>query len=285
MSHADSPPPPGRAPEAAAHTQWRFPNRATPPGSTAYYSVRLAPFARRDALAALFGWRGELRRILAEVSDPGVARLKLDWWRDELQRMHAQTPRHPLGQLLAPVIRDQQLPAAPFQEMAGQVEAALRAHYSPDQPAWTAAAEADLGALFELLGRCLGLSAAAPLAQARRCGGWCARVRWLRDGGLLLRRGHPVLPLDQLQAAGLDVATLTAPDGRARLPALLSPLAATLAAEQPTPAALADLPRVLRAQVRIHAGLLQELRRSGLDVVDQRIALTPLRKLWLAWRC
>ena len=33
--------------------QWRFPNRATPEGSSAYYSVRFAPSAVRDDLAAL----------------------------------------------------------------------------------------------------------------------------------------------------------------------------------------------------------------------------------------
>jgi phytoene synthase len=37
-------------------------------------------------------------------------------------------------------------------------------------------------------------------------------------------------------------------------------------------------------QLRIHRALLDELSRSALDVVDQRIGLTPLRKLWIAWR-
>lgn len=268
----------------AARAEWRFPNRATPPGSAAYYSIRLAPFASRDDLAALFGWRGEVRRILAEVRDPGVARLKLDWWRDELQRTLAQVPRHPLSQVLAPVIVSHQLPADPFLDMAGQVEATLRAQHSPDEPAWVAAAEADLGALFELLARCQGVVAAPALTAARRCGGWCARVRWLRDGGLLLRRGHPVLPLSRLQAAGLSAAALTDPAGRHQLPALLVPLAAVLAAGRPAAADLAGLPRMLHVQVRIHVGLLEELRRSRLEVVDQRIGLTPLRKLWLAWR-
>jgi phytoene synthase len=30
--------------------------------------------------------------------------------------------------------------------------------------------------------------------------------------------------------------------------------------------------------------LLEELERSGFDLADQRVGLTPLRKLWIAWR-
>ena len=71
---------------------------------------------------------------------------------------------------------------------------------------------------------------------------------------------------------------------RQRLPALLAPLAETLRGDRPEPAATAALPRALRIQLRIHAALLDELARSGFNVVDQRIGLTPLRKLWLAWR-
>ncbi len=65
---------------------------------------------------------------------------------------------------------------------------------------------------------------------------------------------------------------------------MLAPLAETLRSDRPEPADTAALPRALRIQLRIHAALLDELARSGFDVVDQRIGLTPLRKLWLAWR-
>ena len=76
--------------------EWRFPNRATPLGSSAYYSLRFAPKELRDDLAALLAWRHEVTAILEVVSDPGVARLKLQWWRDELERTFAGEARHPL---------------------------------------------------------------------------------------------------------------------------------------------------------------------------------------------
>ena len=34
----------------------------------------------------------------------------------------------------------------------------------------------------------------------------------------------------------------------------------------------------------IYSTLLAEIERENFQVLHQRIALTPLRKLWLAWR-
>jgi phytoene synthase len=55
--------------------------------------------------------------------------------------------------------------------------------------------------------------------------------------------------------------------------------------------ALAQLaPRDRRAQraslamAAIYRALLDEIERDGYRVLDRRIALTPLRKLWIAWR-
>jgi 15-cis-phytoene synthase len=34
----------------------------------------------------------------------------------------------------------------------------------------------------------------------------------------------------------------------------------------------------------IYRDLLREIERSNFQVLNQRISLTPLRKLWLAWK-
>lgn len=268
--------------------EWAFPNRATAPGSSAYYSVRLAPVGARDALAALFGWRHEVGDVLVRVSDPGIARLKLDWWRQEADRTAAGRPGHPVGRLLIARLPNHALPAAPFHAIIDRVEADLRGQWPPDDLAWAAAAAADLGALFALFCRADGRTDADLLAGAWHLGGWCAQVRWLRDAGLRLRQGRAVLPAARLDAAGFSPGRLTDPDGRAALravlPALLAPLAAELVATTPRRADLGTMPVAVRCQVRIHAALLAELRASALLVTDQRIGLTPLRKLWLAWR-
>jgi phytoene synthase len=54
-------------------------------------------------------------------------------------------------------------------------------------------------------------------------------------------------------------------------------VAAIPAAERPTQ-------RTLRAQSAMALALLDEIERDDFQVLHQRIALTPIRKLWIAWR-
>jgi phytoene synthase len=262
---------------------WLFPNPATPIGSSAYYSVRLAPLELRDDLAALIAWRYQVRAILHEVSDPGVARLKLQWWREELERADAGQPRHPLSQALAPVLARHRLPAGPFLQMAGRVEAEILRRQPPDDAAQADDCERDLGALFELLARCHGITEQRTLSAARCLGTFCARVYLIRDAGALIRQGRPVLPENRLRAQGLSAEALRERAHRARLPTLLeasAEQASLLLAE----ARAVPLPLALRVRGRILEILLAELATSDFQVTEQRIRLTPLRKLWLAWR-
>jgi phytoene synthase len=62
-------------------------------------------------------------------------------------------------------------------------------------------------------------------------------------------------------------------------------------AEQTYAQALAQLPQCDRKAQRtglmmaaIYRSLLEEIKRDGCLVLDRRTSLTPLRKLWLAWR-
>jgi phytoene synthase len=264
--------------------EWLFPNRATPVGSSAYYSVRFAPAELRVDLAALIAWRHQVQAILHEVSDPGVARLKLQWWREELERTDAGRPRHPLSQVLAPVLARHHLPVGPFLQMAGHVEAEILRRQPPDEDALTHDCERDLGALFDLMARCHGISDPQALAAARRLGAFCARVYLIRDGGALARAGRALLPQDRLHERGLSAEALRERGHRARLATLLGESAQRAQALLADARATADLPLSLRVRARILEALLGELTASGFAVAEQGIRLTALRKLWLAWR-
>lgn len=278
--------------------EWGFPNPATPVGSSTYYSLRVAPRALRDDLATVSAWRHLVRGIIDEVSDPAVARLKLHWWREELESTFAgrpqHPPQHPLSRALASVVARRGLPMEPFLAIVGEVEARILRREPADASNVDAACARDLGALFELLTLCHGPCDDARLRTARRLGAFCARVYLIRDSGALARRGRPSLGIVEMQRHGLSTAALTNPENRRRLPELLAPAAAAaraaLSHERQGGGPMAregtnrDMPVCIRARTRILAALLDEIERTGFDVADQRIALTPLRKLALAWR-
>ena len=266
-------------------TGWGFPNPATPQGSAAYYGIRFAPAKLRDDLAALHGWRHEVRGILDRVSDPGVAAAKLGWWNEELDRIFRGRPGHPLGRRLAPSIVRLGLPPEPFIDFAQAVEAEL-AHRCPrDAVELTALAEQDLGALFELCVRIEGNRDPGLVARARRLGAYASLVYGIRDSGWLLRRGRlGFVPADLLAGLGLRPRDLIQPAGKDRLPQVLALLAGKARDLRREAGDTAGLPVVLRIRVRLLDRLLDEMETERFDLADRRLQLTPIRKLWHAWR-
>lgn len=262
---------------------WHFPNPATPLGSSTYYSLRFSPPGLRDDLAILAAWRHQVRTILVEVSDPGVARLKLQWWREELDKLSGGQPSHPLSQAVQAVVSQHQLPLQPFLQIAGQVEEEILRRPLPDSAALIRACDADLGALFELMAGCQGLTDPDRIASVRAIGAFCALVYRIRDSGWLARQGRAPIPMDLLGPHNLTPDALRQGPQRARLPEWLPELARQAQALQARSSHLGALPPFARVRARILASLLREIEVLSYQVVDQRLSLTPLRKLWIAW--
>lgn len=264
---------------------WGFPNPATPLGSSAYYSVRLCPPEVRDPLALLLGWYREVWSVLEEVSDPGVARLKLQWWREEVKRSHRGGAQHPLTRALAPSIPMHQLPLEPFLTVIDGVEDRVRGRYPADLEALLGTLGREMGSLFELLARCQGLSEEGKLARARAAGVASALTYLIRDLGTAVRAGRFTLPQALLRTEGLQRLDLTPATSRPALAHVLARLAATARTLDPVGPATGEttLPTVILIRSRILKTLLGEIEALGFDVLDQRIGLTPLRKLWIAW--
>lgn len=266
-------------PHASAY---RFPNAATPPGSSAYYCIRFGAIERRPELALLFAWRREMRRIARDTSDPGVARLKLDWWRNELEASRRGEGRHPLAQALGSPMAMYRLPVEPFLRHIDALELDLLRIRPADHRQFLDYCERGGGSFLELLARTWGAPDDQSLTYARCLGSFVRLVEIVREMGPELRRQRCVLPEDLLARHGLSrEALIDAPRPPALRTALeeLSDLAQDLLTPPGSPGAAPA-----RILAELHRVTLQEIRRAGFPVIDSRISLTPMRKLWIAWR-
>ena len=70
--------------------------KAAEPGTNFYYATLYYPPETRHKLFCIHAFANELAGILTECTDPGVARMKLAWWYDEVQRLYKKQPRHPV---------------------------------------------------------------------------------------------------------------------------------------------------------------------------------------------
>ncbi|MGA7780471.1 MAG: squalene/phytoene synthase family protein, partial [Paraburkholderia sp.] len=103
------------------------------------------------------------------------------------------------------------------------------------------------------------------------------------------RHGRIYLPIDEMQrfnVTAADVINRKYSDAFTELMRFQ-----TKRARDALSTALAGIPpaerrtqRTLRALGALALALLDEIERDGYHVLHQRIALTPIRKLWIAWR-
>ena len=71
-------------------------------GSSFYYSFLFLPPERRRAITALYAFCREVDDTVDEASDQSVARIKLAWWRENLERLdREQAPAEPRLQAAA----------------------------------------------------------------------------------------------------------------------------------------------------------------------------------------
>jgi 15-cis-phytoene synthase len=264
--------------------------KAAASGSSFYYSFLFLPAERRRAITAVYAYCREVDDAVDEVSDPSVAEAKLQWWRGEVTALFDRQPTHPVTRALLPFIdgpfgitRERLLSILEGMEMD------LRQNRYLDFAALKRYAHLVAGVVGEISAAVFGYSDPRTLEFAGRLGLALQLINVIRDVGDDARRGRVYLPLDELQRFGVRAADLLAGryvDGFVPLMRFQGERARATYRE-----AIALLPPADRRAQRpglimgaIYATLLDEIEREDFQVLHQRVALTPLRKLWIAWR-
>lgn len=263
-------------------------DKAVPPGSDLHYALMMAEHRQRGPLLAVWALWVELSDVPITVSDATVAERKLQWWREELQRAADGGGDHPVSQLLVATDLLDQRRHADTRELLDGIEEELLYHAYPDEAALLAHAHRSGAPLGRLLARASAADSAA--ADSLHHFGIAFRLQQLllrARASITCGRCH--LPEDALRAAGIDRDALHAERTSAALAVVFDNAAQRIEtlyaqADASLPAAHWRTLRSCRALAALQRALLDELRRSGFPLLEQRTELTPLRRLWIAWR-
>ena len=98
-------------------------SRAVPPGTVRYWSWLFAARDSRAPLLGIYALLTEWRALMDPGTEAAVAQLKLAWWQEEMQRLTAGSPVHPISRYLAALPRAD---VAEFAPLERAVEAAAR---------------------------------------------------------------------------------------------------------------------------------------------------------------
>ena len=261
--------------------------RAAQSGSSFYYSFLFLEPLRRQAITALYAFCREVDDVVDECTDTTLSRAKLGWWRGEVRAMFADRPSHPVTQALAMSLKNFSLPQEQLLEIIDGMEMDLDHHRYADFKALNLYCYRVASVVGLLAAEIFGYRDRMTFKYAHDLGLAFQLTNIIRDVGEDARRGRIYLPQDDLSRFGVDETDLLQArysDSFRRLMEFQVERARATYRQ-----ALAQLPATDRKAQRaglimaaIYRATLDEIVRDGCHVLDRRISLPPLRKLWLA---
>ncbi|MDQ1362931.1 MAG: 15-cis-phytoene synthase [Pseudomonadota bacterium] len=257
-------------------------------GSSFYYSFRFLPALQRRAMTALYAFCREVDDVVDECNDENIARAKLDWWREEIGRLFNNTPQHKVTQALLPMLEQFNLPEEYFREIIDGMEMDLTRHEYPNFRDLNLYCYRVASVVGLLSAEIFGFSNRLTLRYAQDLGTAFQLTNILRDVREDAARGRYYIPQDEMQQFGITRQDLNRPVTSDKVVALLQFQANR--ARDFYNKAMAELPDEDRYRQRsglimshIYQTLLDEIEQDGFRVLEHKIKLPPLRKLWLAW--
>jgi phytoene synthase len=175
-----------------------------------FLTALFAPAERREALFVLFAFNHELARAREVVSQPLLALIRLQWWREVVEGARR---RHEVAGPLGEALDAGQLDGDVLLEMIAAREQEADAEVA-DRAAWLGMIAGSAGALAGAAGRVLGASA-EDLARLRALGTAYGVAGVLRSVAALARQERCLLPADVLGAHGLTVHDILADPSQA----------------------------------------------------------------------
>jgi phytoene synthase len=258
-------------------------------GSSFYYSFLFLPPERRRAITALYAFCREVDDTVDEASDGSVARIKLAWWRSEVATMYKGTPTHPVMLALQPHLATYDLKEEHLQAAIDGMEMDLDQSRYLDFPGLRKYCWHVAGVVGLLSASIFGVTDPRTLQYAEKLGLAFQLTNIIRDVGEDARKGRIYIPVNELQQFNVTAADLLNARHSEKFEALMKFQADRARACYDEAFALlpeqdrrAQRPGLMMAA--IYRTLLDEIERDGFHVLSQRISLTPLRKLWLAWK-
>lgn len=263
--------------------------KAAKSGSSFYYSFLFLPPQRRLAITALYAFCREVDDVVDESSDAAIARTTLNWWRTEVNNMLAGSPTHPVTQALQPHLQIFDIKGEHLHAVINGMEMDLdQTRYldfiALERYCWHVASVVGI-----MSASIFGCTNPRTLQYAEKLGMAFQLTNIIRDVGEDARRGRIYLPINELQTYNIPASELLQAKHSERFEALMRfqvQRAQTYYDEAfsllPDEDKRAQRPGLIMAA--IYRSLLNEIADDGFHVLDHRISLTPIRKLWLAWK-
>ncbi len=258
-------------------------------GSSFYYSFMFLPKQKREAITALYAFCREVDDIVDECTELKVAKVKLAWWKDEIQNLYKGNPIHPVTKALQPFIHAYHLSEEHFIEIIDGMEMDLNFNRYQDFKQLQLYCYRVASVVGILSAQIFGFQNRKTLKFAHDLGLAFQLTNIIRDVGEDARRNRIYVPLDDLARFGVTEEDILRSRESDAVRHLLE--FQIERAESYYDRALNELPaedrknqRVGLIMTAIYRILLREIKADGAEkVLNYRTSLGTLRKLTLAF--
>ncbi len=263
--------------------------KAAASGSSFYYAFLFLPARKRAAITAFYAFCREVDDVVDDMVDAGVAQTKLAWWQSEVAKSFAGQPGHPVMQALMPLTAEFGIEQRQLQAVIEGCQMDLQQTRYLDYPNLQRYCHLVAGVVGEVAARIFGQTQTQTTDYAHKLGQALQLTNIIRDVGEDALRGRIYLPVNELKQFDVkahEILKRTYSDRFTALMQFQAQRAHTLYDEAlallPEPDRRAQKPGLMMAS--IYRALLREIEADHFQVLYQRIHLTPLRKMWLAWK-
>ena len=263
--------------------------KAAASGSSFYYAFLFLPAPRRAAITAFYAFCREVDDVVDDAVDLGVAATKLAWWSTEVAQAYAGRPSHPVMQALMPHTTTYGIAQHHLQSVIEGCQMDLEQTRYLDYPNLQRYCHLVAGVVGEVAAAIFGQTQAQTTTYAHTLGQALQLTNIIRDVGEDAQRGRIYLPVNELQRFDVKAHEILKRVPSERFQALMAFQAQRAHALYDEAFALlpeadhrSQKPGLMMAS--IYRSLLREIEAQNFPVLERRVRLTPLRKLWLAWK-
>ncbi|MFO0988229.1 MAG: presqualene diphosphate synthase HpnD [Alphaproteobacteria bacterium] len=259
-------------------------------GTSFLQGMRLLPEERREGMYAVYAFCREIDDVADEPAPVADKMTRLREWRREIDRVYDGKPQTLTGRALLPIVRDYGLDRADFLALIDGMEMdAVEDIRAPSIARLELYCDRVAGAVGRLSIRIFGATEPQAVSVARHLGQALQLTNILRDLAEDAEHGRLYLPEELLAANGVKTRE---PREVLRHPGLGAVCAEIAARARQHYRAAADAMRTCargpmrpaRAMGAIYRAYLDGLERRGWAKLDEKVRLSKLRKLWIAFR-
>ena len=257
-------------------------------GSSFYYSFLFLEKKKREAITALYAFCREVDDIVDDASDEHVARSKLNWWGQEIEKMWLGTPQHPVTIAIQQFIEPYKLEQKYFKLIIDGMMMDLERKNYETMEQLTKYCYRSASAVGILSASIFGYSHPSTLIYAEQLGLALQITNILRDIQEDLVRGRVYIPLEEFDKVNIKRADLRQSVGKKSFDTLIANQVETAqkhfdSAERSLHVDDRQSQKAGLIMSGIYQKLLAKIASKPARSFAKRQTLTPIHKLWIAW--